>query len=98
MHPALQLFANHTWLLWIILAVGIWNVLVSTVFYSFFAGLCRRFHEARFVEASIQQKPFLRPLFAMAVASTDSNWARLLGIVMGLVLIAIATAGIVILS
>lgn len=98
MHPALQLFANHTWLLWIILVVGFSNVLAATVFYSFLAGLCRRLHESSFVEASIQQKPILRPLFAMAVASTDSNWARILGMVMNLVLIAIGTAGIVFLS
>jgi hypothetical protein len=92
--PFVQFIADHKWMLWIVVAVGVSNVVTSTILHAPLRDLARRAFESRMVEDAMQQRPACKPLVRLGMMFLDWTWMRFVGITFGIVLIATGLIGL----
>lgn len=93
----LQFLSDHKPILWLFLCGGILSILNSTIFYSRLIHTAKKFYGSAKVKELEEEEPLFAPVAEMGESLLEKRWVRIAGIVQGLVFVAAAAAGLVLL-
>lgn len=93
----LQFLADHKSILWLVLCGGVLSILNSTIFYTRLIRTAKKIYGSAKVRELEEKELLLAPVVELGESLLEKRWLRVAGIVQGLVFVAAAVAGLVLL-